>query len=342
LRFGVSQRTISGSPLNRRSFACQVAVHYARTVAYLLALLSAVCYGAADFLGGLASKRAATVAVVVVSQASGLMVLVVLMPLLRQSAPSGVTDLWWGLAAGLTGSIGVALLYRALAVGTMAIVAPTTAVCAVIIPVVAAVLGGERPATRTMLGIVIALAAIVLVSQTGPAPDSQLPTPNTERAAPGQDLGSWESGIGSSKGGGSVTARRVPRGLGLALFSGVAIGFFFLALAQTAADAGLWPLAVARVASLLLFVPFAVRGRRFKMSRPVFAIAVGGGILDMLANALYLIAVREGPLTTVVTLSSLYPASTVVLAGIVLHERISAVQALGIAGALLAVVLIVS
>ena len=92
--------------------------------------------------------------------------------------------------------------------------------------------------------------------------------------------------MGNSTASGSAIARRVPRGLGLELLSGVAIGFFFLALAQTAADAGLWPLAVARMASLLLFVPFTIRGGRLRMSRPVFTIAIGGGILDMLANAL--------------------------------------------------------
>ncbi len=297
-------------------------------MAYLLALLSAAAYGAADFLGGLASKSAPTLAVVFISQASGLAALVLMLPLLPASAATA-DDLWWGLAAGVTGSIGVALLYRALAVGTMAIVAPTTAVCAVIIPVLAGLVGGERPGPRVLAGIVIALVAIVLVSQA-----------NSASARSTLRLGSWALRVGSSPGraGGGAT---VPRGLGLALLSGVAIGLFFLTLAQTATTAGLWPLVVARATSLALFGPLVVRRRQVSASRGVFAIAVAGGMLDMLANALYLIAVREGPLTAVVTLSSLYPASTVLLARVVLHERLRAVQMAGVAAALVAVVLIV-
>jgi drug/metabolite transporter (DMT)-like permease len=280
-------------------------------VAYVLALLSAACYGAADFLGGLAARGAATVAVVLVTQASGLLVLALLLPVLPDVAPAP-RDLWLGAVAGVTGSIGVALLYRALAIGTMAIVAPTTAVCAVVIPVVAGLLMGERPAVHALVGIALALVAIVLVSQ--------------------QPAASATSG----------PVARVPRGLGLAVASGVAIGFFFLSLAQTTMEAGLWPLAVARSASLVLFGLVAVRRVRLRMPWPVFGIAVAGGILDMLANALYLIAVREGPSTVVVTLSSLYPASTVLLARLVLHERLHAVQSVGIAAALVAVVLVVS
>ena len=109
---------------------------------YALSLASAILYGAADFLGGLTARRASTVAVVAVSQASGLVLLVIALPLLPDASPVR-SDWLWGVAAGLTGGIGVALLYRALAVGTMAVVAPVTAVCAVTIPVVVAlVLGG--------------------------------------------------------------------------------------------------------------------------------------------------------------------------------------------------------
>jgi drug/metabolite transporter (DMT)-like permease len=279
-------------------------------VAYLLALLSAAFYGAADFLGGLAARGAATIAVVIVTQASGLIVLAMLLPVLPASTPAP-RDLWWGLAAGITGSVGVALLYRALAIGTMAIVAPTTAVCAVIIPVIAGLLLGERPAAHTIAGIGIALVAIALVSQSKP-----------DAAAP------------SYRG-------PLPRGLGLALMSGVAIGFFFLCLARTNMEAGLTPLLVARGASLVLFGVMAAGRTTMRMPRRVFGIAVMGGILDMLANAFYVVAVREGPLTVVVTLSSLYPASTVLLARVVLRERLRGVQVAGIVAALAAVALIV-
>jgi drug/metabolite transporter (DMT)-like permease len=283
-------------------------------VAYLLALLSAASYGAADFMGGLASRGASTILVVAISQTAGFVVLAALLPMLPDASPVR-QDIVWGLAAGVSGSIGVALLYRALAIGTMAIVAPTTAVCAVVIPVMFGMLAGERPPLHALAGIGIALLAIVLVSQDD----------------------SGRAGVRAATHG-----ARLPRGLGLALLSGVAIGFFFLSLARTDPGAGLWPLLAARGLSVALFGLLALRRLPVRVPGRVLGLTVAGGILDMLANALYLIAVRQGPLTSVVTLSSLYPASTVLLAGIVLRERLNRVQMIGIAAALAAVMLIVS
>src|ERR687889_349507 len=131
---------------------------------YLLALGSALFYGAADFTGGLPSRRAGAIPVVVLSQFSGMVLLALLLPLLPDASPSR-NDLSWGGVAGLTGGIGVALLYRALAIGIMAVVAPTTAVCAVTIPVLVAVALGERPLPLAVGGIVMGIGSIVLVSQ---------------------------------------------------------------------------------------------------------------------------------------------------------------------------------
>src|SRR4051812_43760252 len=172
-------------------------------MAYLLALASAVLYGAADFTGGLATRRSGTIPVVLWSQASGLILLALLLPLLPAASPSSA-DLLWGAAAGLTGGIGVALLYRALAIGIMAVVAPTTAVCAVVIPVVVSVLLGERPVPLAILGIVLGITSIVLVSQQ-------------HTAVPAESTG-------------GVLSRAGRTGVGTALASGVLIGFFFLAL----------------------------------------------------------------------------------------------------------------
>jgi drug/metabolite transporter (DMT)-like permease len=285
-------------------------------VIYLLAIGSAVFYGAADFTGGLATRRVGTIPVVVVSQASGLVLLVLVLPLLAHASPSR-PDLLWGGAAGLTGGIGVALLYRALAIGTMAVVAPTTAICAVAIPVVVSMLLGERPAPLAFLGIALGIVSIALVSrqQTTALPDRH-------------DRRSW---------------RRVPVGVGTALASGVAIGFFFLSLAQTGSGAGMWPLVVARLASVAFFTGVAIAGgQSIRMPARVAAIVIGGGIIDMLANALYMLAARQGPLSIVVTLSSLYPASTVLLARVVLGERLNSWQIGGVGCALAAIVLIVS
>jgi drug/metabolite transporter (DMT)-like permease len=281
----------------------------------LLALASAVCYGAADFLGGLTSKKASTLAIVVVSQFAGLLLLFLMLPLLPAASPVRADYLWGGLA-GLTGGIGVALLYRALAVGVMAVVAPTTAVCAVIIPVVAAVALGDRPGSVTIGGIALAIVAIALVSQ------STHPDPTGDDA--GQKTGARRSAFS------------------LALSSGVVIGFFYLALARTSSQAGLWPLVAARSVSVALFAAIALlTSQSLHVPSGIRTTVVAGGTLDMIANLLYLVATRSGPLSIVVTLASLYPASTVLLARVVLHERLSRLQWLGVICAMVAVIMIV-
>lgn len=280
-------------------------------MSYLLALGSAVLYGAADFLGGLASRRTSTLVILIVVQVAGLLPLVLLLPLLGGTL-SGA-DLRWSVAAGLAGSAGVGLLYRALAIGTMSIVAPTTAVCAVLLPVAADAAGGERLAGVTWAGIALAVAAIVLVSRhdaAGGSPD----------AAPS----------------------RFPPGLTHAFVSGVAIGLFFISLARTSPGAGIWPVVVSRGTSLLVFgVAILVRRPAMRLRPAVGRIAVVCGVLDALANALYLLATRGGPLSVVVTLASLYPASTVVLARVVIGERLSRAQTAGVVCAMVAVVAIV-
>jgi len=276
-------------------------------LAYLLAIGSAVLYGAADFTGGLTTRRASTIPVVLLSQAAGLIMLALIMPLLPHASPARA-DVLWGAAAGLTGGIGVALLYHALATGTMAVVAPTTAVCAVAIPVVVSVLLGERPVPLAVAGIALGIVSIVLVSQQ-PAASSP----------------------------------RRPSGVGTALASGVAIGLFLLSFAQAGPRAGMWPLLVARTVSVTIFAVMAIAGgRSIRMPARVTALVIVAGVMDMVANALYLLATREGPLSIVVTLSSLYPASTVLLARVVLGERLRPWQVTGVGCALAAVVLIVS
>jgi drug/metabolite transporter (DMT)-like permease len=285
-------------------------------VVYLLAIGSAVLYGAADFTGGLTTRRASTIPVVLVSQATGLALLAVILPVLPHASPTRA-DLLWGAAAGLTGGIGVALLYHALAIGTMAVVAPTTAVCAVVIPVVVSVLLGERPVPLAVAGIALGIVSIVLVSQQQGGTQAQPAAPASPR--------SRRSGVGT------------------ALASGIAIGLFLLTFAQTGSEAGMWPLLIARLVSVTLFAVMAIAGgRSIRMPAPVTALAILAGAMDMLANALYLLATRQGALSIVVTLSSLYPASTVLLARIVLGERLQPWQITGVGCALAAVVLIVS
>jgi drug/metabolite transporter (DMT)-like permease len=282
---------------------------------YLLALLSAAFYGAADFTGGFASRRAPMFSVVTISQLAGLLSLLPVLPLLGPASPHAA-DFAWGAASGLAGGFGVGLLYRALAIGTMGVVAPTTSVCAVVIPVLAGLLRGEQLPVLVGAGIALAVIAIVLLGQESAHPDHP--------AAP------------------RPPQYGLPSGMWHALASGVAIGFFFLLLANTRAEAGLWPLIAARVAGIPCFAAIVlVTGASFRLPPGLGWLVIGGGVLDMLANVLYLLATRYGSLAVAVTLCSLYPASTVLLARMVLRERLSRLQLIGMAGALVAVVLIV-
>lgn len=278
--------------------------------ASLLALLSAVLYGAGDFVGGVTARRIGTIATVLLSQFAGLLVLIAVVIVSPAAAITGV-DVLWGASAGLAGGVGVALLYRALAIGSMAIVAPMTAICAVAIPALADWLGGARLPPRAVAGMAVALVAIVLVSQG-----------KTEGATRG--------------------SAHIPPGVGIALASGVAIGCFFLALARAGSTAGLWPLLAARSTSVLLFAVIALASRTpLRSDVKVGMLAAFGGVLDMVANALYVIATRGGALSLIVTLASLYPASTVILARVLLGERLTRAQTAGVLCALVAVVMIV-
>jgi drug/metabolite transporter (DMT)-like permease len=248
------------------------------------------------------------------SQCSGLVALLLTLPLLPPASPAAA-DLGWGAAAGLAGSVGVGLLYRALAIGTMGVVAPTTSVCAVVIPVLVGSLLGDRPGTLVATGIALAIVAIVLLGQESTHPEHPASSP--------------------PRGG-------LPAGMWHALASGVAIGCFFLLVSQARTEAGLWPLVAARCAGVPFFAALAVTtGASFRLPRTLLVLLVAGGVLDMTANVLYLLATRYGDLAVAVTLSSLYPASTVALARIVLNERLSRSQVIGMVGALVAVVLIV-
>jgi drug/metabolite transporter (DMT)-like permease len=274
-----------------------------------LAVLASIAYGAADFLGGLATKRGSTLfSAVVCSQATGLLLVLLALPFLPAASPTA-PDLTWGAASGLAGGIGLALLYRGLAVGVMSVVAPVTAVCAVIIPVVVGMAFGERPALPATAGIVLAVVAIVLISRSGEVEDG----------------------------------KRATTGLATAVVSGIAIGIFLVCLERTGPSAGLWPLVPARVVSVSFFAVAGLLARKKLLPRrESWPIVVGGGALDMVANILYLLAVHQGPLSIVATLTSLYPASTILLARIVLRERLRFVQQAGVACAVLAIVLIVS
>jgi drug/metabolite transporter (DMT)-like permease len=276
-------------------------------LAVLLATTCAVVYGTADFFGGLATKRSRVLSVVMLTQLTGLVFVLPLLPLLPGRPSPGA--LLWGMAAGLCGGLGVILLYRALANGVMSVVAPTTATMSAALPVVAGLAMGERPVPLALAGVVLALAAVILVSR-----DS----------------------------GGTVgRATLVPVLQSLA--SGLGFGGFFILLKQVPEDTGLWPLFGARLASVVVVVVLAMITRRtLRPGRGALPTIVAAGVLDMAANVLYLLAAQRGLLVLVAVLVSLYPASTLLLARYVLGERLNAVQAAGVGLALGAVALIAS
>ncbi|RBQ17361.1 EamA/RhaT family transporter [Spongiactinospora rosea] len=273
--------------------------------AVVLATACALVYGTADFFGGLATRRSRLLAVVVLSQFSGLALVAAVLPALPGS-PS-VDALLWGVAAGMSGTAGLLLFYRALASGTMSVVAPTTATTSAAVPVLFGLVSGERPTFTALAGVVLALAAVLLVSR-GP------------------------------KGAATATATAP---LLSALAAGAGFGGFFVLVAQAPHDAGLWPLAGARTVSITLVVALALVTRRTLRPGPrALPIIAFAGVLDMSANVLYLLAAQRGLLSLVAVLVSLYPATTILLARFVLRERLRGLQVGGVVMALAAVALI--
>jgi drug/metabolite transporter (DMT)-like permease len=280
--------------------------------AVLLALVAGMFYGTADFLGGLATRRAGALATSVVSQTTGLLVIVTL-AWLAGYVSIARADLLWGVAAGCTGILGLLLLYRGLADGPMSVVAPTTALCALGLPVVVGLSLGERLAPLAVSGVALAAAAVVLIS---------LPPPSASHA----------------------DRVHLLRAFGLSVAAGVLIAAFLVCFERTSADAGYWPLVVARVSSMVtVAVVIALRGReRFTMpgDRRWFLLPIVSGAIDNVANALYTTAVRADLLSIIAPVASLYPAATLLLARLVLGERVTRLQGMGLGLAAAAVVLL--
>jgi drug/metabolite transporter (DMT)-like permease len=270
-----------------------------------LALAGAVAYGFADFSGGYASKRLPPWGVVAWSQLIGLTALgagLALFPADRVT----LGDVLWGALAGLGGSIGIGLLYRALAEGTMAIISPVTAATTAAIPVVVDLIGGGSLAPAAVVGVLLALIAISMIAG--------------ER---------------------SITRISV-RLLIMALAAGTGFAFFFIAIAQTGEASGFWPLVAARAVT----IPMAALLHRSlePHARPAglwLRWVIAAGVLDMTANLFVAAALQAGPLGIVSVLSSLYPIVTALSAVIILWERLSRVQLVAVACAVAAVVLLV-
>lgn len=275
---------------------------------FILAGLSSLTFGVADFFGGLATRRSSAVSVVLLSQLVAGAGVVVVAPLF---APvPGASDFVWGAVAGIAGAVGLVLLYHALAITRMAVTAPVTAVFGTATPVIFGVWDGERPKSIAWFGIALALVAIVFIA---------FPV--------GEESGDRVGGL-----------RAVLYGAG----AGVALGLFGVLISRTTDASGLWPLVGSRGASVTLLALLVLVSRRPAIPTESRGLAVLAGCLDMVANVLFLIAVRQELLSLVAVIMAMYPASTISLARLVLHERIGRVRMVGLLLGAFAVALIVS
>jgi drug/metabolite transporter (DMT)-like permease len=272
----------------------------------LLALAASLSWGVGDFLAGLSSRKLQVLTVLVVSQAAGLTSLAVLVAV-NGEGPPGARYLLYAALAGIAGAVGLAALYRGLAVGSMSVVAPISATAAVI-PVVTGLVTGERPSAAQGAGIGLALAGVVLASR--------------ER--------SIEAG-----------GRRVAEGVGLALVAAVSFGILLVALgAASEADAS-WATFAMRSTSFTLLAATALVVRpSLSLAHDDLAVLALIGLLDAAGNALFALATTESLLSVAAVLAQLYPVVTVLLARVILGERISRLQQLGVVSAFAGIALI--
>ena len=273
-----------------------------------LGALVALTYGSGDFLGGISAKRLHTVTVLLVSQAVGLAAAFLLVVALRDAVPDAHIFVL-SAAAGPVGVAALGMLFRGLAVGRMSIVAPLSAIGGGVLPVAWGLLHGERPSPVALAGVGLALVAAAIVGRGAEHDPARTVSPRVE--------------------------------LALGAGAGVGFGVVFILLAETSTGSGMWPIFIARCTSVpLLGVVVAVVGVSPRIARTAVAPVAGSGLCDAGANALVLLAVRRGLVTLVAPVASLYPATTVLLARVVLHERIGRQRAGGLALGLVGLALI--
>jgi drug/metabolite transporter (DMT)-like permease len=263
----------------------------------------AALWGAGDFCGGLAAKRTGVYAVVVGSQLCGVVALIVLAFTSQETMPPPVNLAGCG-AAGVCGAVGLLALYRALAVGRMGMAAPISGVLSAAVPVAAGAVLQGIPGPLTLAGFALALAGVWLVSYT--------------------DAGVFQL-----------------RALVLPIAAGLGFGLFIVMIGRMSGGAVYWPLVAARVTSLSMLTVVAIVSRQPRLpgarDLPIVAMA---GLFDAAGNAFLVLAAHAGRLDVAGVVSSLYPVSTVVLAVVILHERVSRWQLAGLIAAFSAIVLI--
>lgn len=277
----------------------------------ILGLLVAVTYGGADFYGGLAAKRLPTFTVMLWSQSLGLAIMIGYIVLLAPAQPPA-RDLLFGLAGGACGFAGIALQYRALAIGPMRLVAPVAAIGSAVVPVAVSVLRGQSLPALAALGVVTCLGALAVLG-----------------------VADGEVDLSGNNGGGR---RWYASGPVLAVGAGLGFGLFFVFFGELRDDSGLWPVAVDRLASVMLGAIVVVWLRRRsvphvaappRLDLGTVAVVSACGLLDVSAHSLYVYAGHDGVTSEVAVLSALYPATTVALAVVVLREGLRAAHLIG-------------
>lgn len=276
-------------------------------VMILLAVCSACAYGVADFLGGKATRNAHVLRVIGVSAPASLIVELAILPFLGAQWNAG--SIGMGALSGVASAFSFALLYLALAMGPMSVMAPITAIVSAMLPVVVGMVEGERLSITAVLGIPVALAAIALVTVKRQSGAAKIPL----------------------------------RAVAVAVGAGVAIATQLIMLNAAPHDSGVAPLIVGRAVSSVLVLTAALAMRRsIGPGRVPVLVAAAAGSLDSLANLLFLLASREGLLSVSAVIVALYPAATVLLAALVLKERIGRNQWLGLVSAAVGVALLAS
>jgi drug/metabolite transporter (DMT)-like permease len=268
----------------------------------VLGLSGALLFGSADFVGGLAARRLGAVLTTAISAATGLLLLgtlVLIFPPQWSFAAVG-----WGALSGVCGSVAIMMLYAALAIGPMSILSPLGALVSAVVPVTFALCAGEALGPLGWIAIGVGLAAVVLV---GAVPEKNAVRPSL-------------------------------KGLALGLGAGLFLGLFMICIDRVPSEAGLLPLATNRLVSTTIMFSIVglswVRRRRSTASRERFTrglfLALLCGVVDALANALLLLGIYSGNLSVMSVLTALYPAGTILLASLLLRERISRTQMVGL------------
>ncbi len=271
-----------------------------RSVAVVLSLLAAIAYGCSDFVGGVVSRRVTPWTIAFTAQVGGALLILTLSTVVDGTPQR--SDAGWALLAGLGNGIGTAFLYRGLASGRMGVVAPISGIGAALVPLVFGIVAGERPGALAGTGIVAALPAIWLVTRE-PAVEGA-----PERGAP--------AGSGVVDG----------------VLAGLGFGVLFAGLGQVPDTSGLLPLALNQVVGLVVVAVLAtVMGHAFLPRSRTALLGLAPGVLGASATVLFLLATHRGLLTVSAVITSLYPAVTVVLAAVLLRERIHRDQGIGLA-----------